>query len=959
MESTVNATIDNNTVGNSIPSVDLQPAQAIVLENIVPANNDNGLNDNIALPSFGVTWFSAINSNVTDVVFDSWQTMKKALHNVVKDDITHEEFAQMKKAKDMQVKARYTAIKGKNGVFISGVCYKEGNNYTCKQGAPPPTQFWCLAMDFDGNLPSNFEQLVCDALEGLEFTAYTTVTATLAEPRWRVVVPLQKPINATERNAVMRVVVNRIGFAGFDKTSLEGKRKQCLPVQLQGETVRFIDRTGTMLDAVQWLNEFWPNWHDPASLPKLPNELEDEHRAKTVKKFNLTPQEWVKKDKPGIIGAFCKAYSCADVLKRSGLYKLTRNGENESRWSRMGDTDGGIVVYNTDTCKCWYCNDILAGRSAMNAFQLMAVLFHGGDFKEAYAEAKIDEKVRAVLLKKLIDLKPKTAGEWGDSDAYSTGFRGVLERLIEFKHYKFVVTDEEKMNGYFVVFDGKRYTPISLEAIGDDIQLVCRITMAENPDIDLWEYVKTNTKAVSLAKSLKALGGISTKQTDWDNDPWKITAQDCVIDIRAYILKKAKEEGVTIHGWENLEATEPFLPHSPKFLTKKMLSVGKEDWTQEGDDYFHKYLNECMPDANTRNYMLAAIGSSLGDCSQDHKIVFLLGKAGRNGKSAFIGGLNETFGEYIGTANAKNFVMGKFEGDTPSPEMDSLRGKRVAIFSEAPSGTVLDVEKLKNWVGSPRVRTRGMHVGGGEWKNRARFLLDCNNLPRVSNCDNAFKARLRIIPWDVSFEGREDPLVAWNLETNKAVHAALLKALLEGCYVWAKNGFMLDRSINEAPAEVQHEVDLYYEDNDEIGRFITNCIEITEDFHDFECMQQLYDVYTQQGVVIKYNSFCRKLNQQLDVLAKSTHIKRGNGTLAMGDRLKGWFGLKLTVKTNSELADEYNEKQTYSYDKTTPQAVGSRRFQSVKQDAETVETMEALDAVAGNKENNDFDYCPF
>ena len=299
--------------------------------------------------------------------------------------------------------------------------------------------------------------------------------------------------------------------------------------------------------------------------------------------------------------------------------------------------------------------------------------------------------------------------------------------------------------------------------------------------------------------------------------------------------------------------------------------------------------------------------------------------------------------------------MGRYEGDTPTPELDDLRGKRVAIFSEAPSGSVLDVEKLKNWVGSPKIRTRGMFVGGGTWKNRARFILDCNNVPRVSDCDNAFKARLRIIPWDVSFEGREDPQVAWKLETDKAVHAALLKALLDGCYAWARNGFMLDRSVDEAPAEVQAELDLYYNDNDEIGTFVKNCIEITENFKDFECMQQLYDVYTQQGLVIKYNSFCRKLNKQLDVLSKQAKIKRGTGKLAMGDRLKGWFGLKLKVLSNSQLADNENKDKIYSYDKTTPQAIGSRRFQSVEQDAETVETMEAL---AGTK-TDDFDYSPF
>lgn len=952
MESTATATLDNTkTVDNVQPSVELQqPATVLPAKAVEQVNNDN-----TALPSFGVTWFSTLKSTVSDVVFDSWQTMKKALHNVAKDDLTHDEFVQMKKSKDHQIKERYNTAKGRNGVFISGVCYKEGNSYTCKQGAPAPVQFWCLAMDFDGNLPSNFEQLVKDALQGLEFTAYTTVSATLAEPRWRVVVPLQKPVNATERNAAMRVLASKIGFAGFDKTSLEGKRKQCLPVQLQGETVRFLDNEGTLLDAVQWLDENWPNWHDPVALPKLPQEKEDEHRAKTVKKFNFTPTDWQKKDKSGITGAFCKAYSCADVLQRSGLYRLTSNGKEQDRWSRTGDTDGGVVVYKGDTCYCWYCNDILAGRGVMNSFQLMAVLFHSGDFKSALAEAKIDEKVRAVLMEKLKDLKPKTAGDWGDSDQYSYGWHGVLERLAEFKQYKFVVTDEKKKTGYFVVFDGQRYVPTNTEEIADDIQLVCRITMAENPDIDLLEYIKTNTKAISLAKSLVSLPGISTKQTDWDDDPWKITADDCVIDIKAYILKKAQEDGVTIHGWENEPVTEPFLPHSPNYLTQKMLAVGKSDWTQDGEDFFKKFLCECLPDAATRSYMLAAIGSSLGDCSQDHKIVFLLGKSGRNGKSSFVGGLNETFGEYIGTANAKNFQMGRYEGDTPTPELDDLRGKRVAIFSEAPSGSVLDVEKLKNWVGSPKIRTRGMFVGGGTWKNRARFILDCNNVPRVSDCDNAFKARLRIIPWDVSFEGREDPQVAWKLETDKAVHAALLKALLDGCYAWARNGFMLDRSVDEAPAEVQAELDLYYNDNDEIGTFVKNCIEITENFKDFECMQQLYDVYTQQGLAIKYNSFCRKLNKQLDVLSKQVKIKRGTGKLAMGDRLKGWFGLKLKVLSNSQLADNENKDKIYSYDKTTPQAIGSRRFQSVEQDAETVETMEAL---AGTK-TDDFDYSPF
>lgn len=925
----------------------------------VDSNVDNALEvkpDVKIDTSWGVTWFSGIFSTTSDILFNSWALLKDRIHKPATDTITHAEFTAMKGHTDKSIANQYLSIKGKAGVFLGGICPSNGKEYSCAGGVAHPNPFYCIGMDFDDGMPSDFVSRFKAVLDGYEYTAYTTITSTEAIPRWRIVVPVKSAMDVETRDALMRVIVNKIGWAGFDEKSLAPKQKMALPVQLQGETVHYEDGTGEFIEAEAYLDKEYPLWKSKPDLPRTPKELAKKVQYTNTKKSNLTPMEYVKKDKRGLIGTYLKAYSCADILENSGLYYKLRSTEKEERWSRNGDNGGGIVIYPNDTVTCYYASDKLAGYAGINSFSLNCLLNFDNNFKKALAAAKVDEKVRAVLLEKVKSLKPEDAGDWGDEDAYSPGFTGILERLTEYRHYKAVITDKEKQTGYFVVFDGRKYRPISLIELGKDIATVCRVAMAENPDLNLEAYIDNNAKANTLAKSLLAIDGIKTDLTEWDADLWKINARDCIIDIKAYILQQAKKEGITIKGWENEEATEPFIPHNPDYLSMKMLNVSMNDYTEEANTFLMKYLNDCIPDPLTMEYMITAIGSSLGDCSKDNKFCFLYGRVGRNGKTQFVNCLAKIFGDYFGTANADNFLMGRRDSG-PNPELDRLRGKRVAIFSEPPQGSVLDGEKLKKWSGDSIVVTRSLNQQGGEWIPSFRLIIDTNSVLRSSTYDPAYRARLRIIPWDVSFAGREDPTIAWQLQSDKAVHAALLKLLLQGCYWWASNGFMLDRAIEEAPASVQDEINTYYEDMDDVEVFIKANVEITGNGKDFECMKALHEAYSQHGTDLSQNSFTRKLNSHLELIAKEVAkdgkvLKRGVGKVKFGAKARGWFGIKLKILTDSEVLNESN-----GY--ISPGAIRSMRNEAVVQDVPLVPNNTADNVDKDNVDKDSFDYTPF
>lgn len=845
-------------------------------------------------PEWGITWFSSLYSNTSDITFDCWSKLEEKILKPATTYVSHDVFVGMKKTDGK----KYGSIKGKNGVIMGGISPMVDGKYSCASGTPPIEKFCIIAMDYDDGIPSNFEDVFREALGEYSYIAYTTVSSVPERKRWRIIVPLEKAVNAEVRTAIMRTMVEKIGWAGFDKSGLRPSQRMALPVKLSDQEVQFIRNEGKFLNETV-LPEGW----DVIELPKSPEEREENHRIRHSVKSSFVPIKFQKKDRGGIIGKFDAVYTCGDILERSGKYRKRSETENEQRWSRIGDDAGGVVVYNSGICKCFYASDVLGGRPAMDAFGLYVILFYNDDFKEAYKAAKADKKVRDELIKDLIGLKPADSGDWGDGESYSGGWRGILERLNEFKKYKYMVVNDKKATGYWYVFDGQRYVPTNADQIGDDIFTVLKITCAINPDLSevYSDYITNNQKCINLVKSFSGLPGMKVNSKFWDADDWILNCKDKIIDLRKFVELKGNGG----------DLRECLLDHSGDKYITLMTDISAEEVIspkEEPSKFLNEFLMEVMPDREALDYMMMAIGSSLVDCSADNKIVFFLGESSRNGKSSLMYCLKGALGDYYGTADAENFKMGAKDPSRPNPQLDRLRHVKIATFNETQQHIVLDISYLKQFWGSENT-TRTLNEAGGAWKMKARGLFDLNSMPRLSDPgDVAFKARLRIIPWKISFLGRENPAVQKRLADDKSVQAALTKELLDGLYYWTKNGCMLDRG-NDIPPSVKAEIDDFYLDIDDIGGYIDGYIDVTNDASDFVSTDDiLADFAKSGGADIRKNSFSKQFKRRMLELAKTNvNIKEGRAYLLDGTRPRGWYGIRLRRLSDDELVQKANE----------------------------------------------------
>jgi putative DNA primase/helicase len=114
------------------------------------------------------------------------------------------------------------------------------------------------------------------------------------------------------------------------------------------------------------------------------------------------------------------------------------------------------------------------------------------------------------------------------------------------------------------------------------------------------------------------------------------------------------------------------------------------------------------------------------------------------------------------------------------------------------------------------VRARRLYENSYEFDPTWKIWLATNYKPVVRGTDPAIWSRIKLVPFDVSFEGREDKTLKTAL---LAELPGILNWAVEGCLRWQEDGLQLPASVMNATAE-------YRADSDQTRRFITEvCIE--------------------------------------------------------------------------------------------------------------------------------------
>jgi putative DNA primase/helicase len=295
----------------------------------------------------------------------------------------------------------------------------------------------------------------------------------------------------------------------------------------------------------------------------------------------------------------------------------------------------------------------------------------------------------------------------------------------------------------------------------------------------------------ALLSRAAAEEGIPVRVNDLDADNWLLNVQNGTIDLRTGELR----------------------PHSPTDFISKMAPVLYDP--KAGCPRWMAFLNEIFaPHKDLLEFVQKAVGYSLtGDIREE--CLLLLNGTGRNGKGTFLGTLQAMLGDYAGTADFSTFIA---RGDDRGPRDDvaNMRGKRMVVSQEVREGAPLAEALIKWLTGGDTVRARNLYERSVEWRPTHHLWLAVNRKPVIHGTDTGIWSRIRLVPFSVTFDRRED----------KTLKAKLLEELpgilawaVEGCLRWQRDGLGMCESVQAATSE-------YRAESDRLGRFIAEeCVE--------------------------------------------------------------------------------------------------------------------------------------
>lgn len=306
----------------------------------------------------------------------TWAEFTERLKNTRRTAETVEEYRKMKKAQQDDIKD----VGGFVGGHLKDGLRKKGN----------VTARSILTLDIDYGEPAVWDEITM--FFDFKCCIYSTHKHTPERPRLRLIIPFSREVSEEEYAAIGRKVAEEIGINMFDDSTYQAHRLMYFPsTSADGEFV-FEEQDGRLLDPDEYLAKY-DDWHDVSTWPTS-------SRQSAVVKRSIKEQA-DPIEKPGIVGAFCRAYSIAEAIE-AFLPDVYEPSAIEGRFDYIpADSSAGVQVFDGKFAYSHHATDP-ACDMLLNAFDLVRVHKFGNDdekksFKLMLDFAATDEGVKRQL----------------------------------------------------------------------------------------------------------------------------------------------------------------------------------------------------------------------------------------------------------------------------------------------------------------------------------------------------------------------------------------------------------------------------------------------------------------------------------------------------------------------------------------------------------------------------------
>lgn len=357
---------------------------------------------------------------------------------------------------------------------------------------------------------------------------------------------------------------------------------------------------------------------------------------------------------------------------------------------------------------------------------------------------------------------------------------------------------------------GKRWKRCDEVSVIETVrQYVVNEVQAELPRVaDDWRTRNALTGLLGRGKitamTALARGIVEVDSSDFDAHPDLLNTQSGIVDLKSGKLRS----------------------HDPaKLLTKITRAAYYPGATHvDWDSALMAVPEDC------RTFFQVRVGqAATGYMAPDDAMLFLQG-GGENGKSTVINAIMNAIGDYAVLVSDR--VLTADASAHPTELMD-FRGARLAVAEELPEGRRLSVKRLKDTVGTPRMKARYIRQDPVEWEATHSFFQSTNYLPAIEETDHGTWRRLMLLKFPFKFlKGHEkpsgapnelpgDPTIRDRVKDGQEQQEAVLAWVVEGARAW----FAAGKTMPEPPKTVVDDTRAWRAESDLVLRYWSERIE--------------------------------------------------------------------------------------------------------------------------------------
>jgi putative DNA primase/helicase len=275
-------------------------------------------------------------------------------------------------------------------------------------------------------------------------------------------------------------------------------------------------------------------------------------------------------------------------------------------------------------------------------------------------------------------------------------------------------------------------------------------------------------------------------------------------------------------------ATGELKPHDKKYLSTVRIPYDYD--ATKGCDAWLGFLNSSLEGDQERIRVLQEyMGYCLGRDNSFHKALIMVGD-GRNGKGTTM----HIISRLVGLANVSALKLGEMNN---KETVSNLVGKLVNIDADTDASAEGYESDFRRITAGDQITARKLYKDAFTFTPYVKMVIGANDLPRIADKTHGFYDRLIIIPYNVSFAGREDFGLKGKLE---AEISGILNWALEGRRRLYKNGGF---SITKTMIDYVYELKI---ENNPVEAFVHECVGIHDDA-----------LTIKQDMYLKYCEWCK------------------------------------------------------------------------------------------------------